>query len=362
MGQIHEENEKPEDAIMCYEATIGLNPKELAAYLNLALLYKKNKNYTEAIKVYQKASISIPNNHYILSNLGNLFYMQHKYEDAIICHQRAIKIKSDSNTNKYYANTLVNAQKSDDAVKMFNKSIELNSNFIRAHINLGTTLLAKEEFEEGFKEYEHRIHEDPYILNLIQSKKPIWKGENIEGKTIVVTCENGLGNNIQFSRYLDTLRHLSCYLQLMLTNQRHLEQFIDQLISMDENIVDYDFWIPLQNLIFILTPDLKNYCPAPTQIKVNDAKIQEWETLMGVDNMVKIGLHWQGSKQNPRDQQNSIELFHYKDFLENKKASYISLQEKAQKQIEKYNFSKKIINYEEINHFYKKVYRYGGNY
>ena len=83
MGQIHEENNKIEDAIMCYEAIIDIEPKELAAYLNLALLYKKNKNFSEAVKVYQKASISLPSNHYILSNLGNLFYLQHKYEDAI---------------------------------------------------------------------------------------------------------------------------------------------------------------------------------------------------------------------------------------------------------------------------------------
>ena len=102
-------------------------------------------------------------------------------------------------------------------------------------------------------------------------------------------------------------------------------------------------------MIYILTPDLKNYCPAPTQIKVNDAKIKEWETLMGVDNMVKIGLHWQGSKQNPRAQQNSLELFHYKDIIENNKSSFISLQKgNAQSQIEKYNFSKKIINYDPL--------------
>ena len=102
-------------------------------------------------------------------------------------------------------------------------------------------------------------------------------------------------------------------------------------------------------LVTPLTPDLKNYCPAPTKIKVNDAKIQEWETLIGVDNMVKIGLHWQGSKQNPRDQQNSLELFHYKNIIENKKASFISLQKgNAQSQIEKYNFSKEIINYDPL--------------
>ena len=306
MAQNHEENDKIEDAIMCYEAVIELEPKELVAYLNLALLYKKNKDFYEAVKVYQRASISIPNNHYILSNLGNLFYLQHKYEDAIICHQRAIKIKSDSNIVYFnYANTLINAQQFDDAIKMYNKSIELNSNFTRAHVNLGTALLAKERFDEGFQEYEYRIHDDPLLLDLIKSEKPIWKGEDISGKTIVVSCESGFGNTIQFSRYLETLQQLDCKIIFRCPEQVHhlfeeLE-FIQQTVSIEEHIEDYDFWVPLQNLIYILTPDLKNYCPAPTQIKVNDAKIKEWETLMGVDNMVKIGLHWQGSKQNPRD-------------------------------------------------------------
>ena len=47
LAQNHEENDKIEDAIMCYEAVIELEPKELVAYLNLALLYKKNKDFYE---------------------------------------------------------------------------------------------------------------------------------------------------------------------------------------------------------------------------------------------------------------------------------------------------------------------------
>ena len=354
MGLIHEENEKLEDAIACYEAAMELNSKELAAYLNLALLFKKNKNYVEAIKVYQKAIINIPNNHYILSNLGNLFYLQHKYDDAIICHQRAIKIKSDSNiVYLNYANTLVNAEKTDEAIEMYKKSIELNPKFIRTHVNLGTTLLSKEKFEEGFNEYEYRIHDDASLTDLIKDDKPIWRGEEINEKTILVSSENGLGNTIQFSRYLKTLSQLNCKIIFRCPEEIHnlFEDldFIDELIGHEEISKDYDYWIPLHNLIYVLTPDLKNYCPTPTVIKVNDTKISEWETLMGTDNKIKIGLHWQGSKLNPKDQQNSIELFHYKNIIENEKASFISLQKgTSQKQIEKYDLSKQIINYDPL--------------
>ena len=351
LALIHEEKGNIEDAITCYEAIIGLNSKELVAYLNLASLYKKDKNYLKAIKIYQKAIINIPNNHYILSNLGNLFYSQHKYEDAIICHQRAIKVKPSSNIVYFnYANTLINAQKFDDAENMYKKSIELNPSFTKAHVNLGAALLTQEKFKEGFKEYEHRIHDDSNLTELVKSNKPIWQGENIEGKTILVSSENGLGNTLQFSRYLETLSQLNCKIIFRCPDSiHHLFEdfdFLDQLVSLDEVFDNYNYWIPLQNLIPILTPDLKNYCPTPTSIKVNDSKIFEWETLMGVNNKVKIGLHWQGNKQKPRDQQNSIELNYYKDIIQNKKASFISLQKgSAQGQIKKNNFSKEIINY-----------------
>ena len=354
LALIYEEKDNIEDAIACYEATIGLNSKELVAYLNLASLYKKNKNYLDAIKVYQNAMINIPNNHYILSNLGNLFYSQHKYEDAIICQQRAIKVKPNSNIVYFnYANTLINAKKYDDAERMFRKSIELNPNFTKAHVNLGAALLTKGKFEEGFEEYEYRIHEDSNLTDLIKNNKPIWKGENIEGKTILVSSENGLGNTLQFSRYLKTLSQLKCKIIFRCPdNIHHLFEdfdFLDQLISLDEVYDNFNYWIPLKSLIYILTPDLKNYCPVPTSIKVNDSKISEWEMLIGIDNKVKIGLHWQGNKQKPKDQQNSIELNYYKDIIENKKASFISLQKgNAQKQIEKYNLSKKIINYDPL--------------
>ncbi|MDA9150731.1 tetratricopeptide repeat protein [Candidatus Pelagibacter sp.] len=352
LGLVYEQSKKLDKAIDCYKAAIKIDPKEIKAYLSLAALYKQDQNYEGAIKVYQQGMINNPSNHFILSNLGNLFYLQHKYEDAIISHQRAIKAKPDSHVVHFnFANTLLNAGKYSEAIEMYKKTIALNPRFNRSKINLGTTLLSMSNFEEGFKEYFHRIYEDKNFKSVLHKKNLLWNGQNIENKKILIVAEEGLGNTLQFSRYLETLSQLKCKIIFQCQEELHHlfedMDFIDQLVSIESDYDDYDYWAPLQNLINILTPDLNSNCPFPSALKINDNKLLEWETLIAVNDNVKIGLNWQGSASNPRVTNNSVSLERFKNVLNNPSATFISLQKgSAVSDIEKFHFEENIINYD----------------
>jgi len=352
LGLVYEQSKKLDKAIDCYKAAIKIDPKEIKAYLSLAALYKQDQNYEGAIKVYQQGMINNPSNHFILSNLGNLFYLQHKYEDAIISHQRAIKAKPDSHVVHFnFANTLLNAGKYSEAIEMYKKTIALNPRFNRSKINLGTTLLSMSNFEEGFKEYFHRIYEDKNFKSVLHKKNLLWNGQNIENKKILIVAEEGLGNTLQFSRYLETLSQLKCKIIFQCQEELHHlfedMDFIDQLVSIESDYDDYDYWAPLQNLINILTPDLNSNCPFPSALKINDNKLLEWETLIAVNDNVKIGLNWQGSASNPRVTNNSVSLERFKNVLNNPSATFISLQKgSAVSDIEKFQFEENIINYD----------------
>ncbi|MDC0974633.1 tetratricopeptide repeat protein [Candidatus Pelagibacter sp.] len=352
LGLVYEQSKKLDKAIDCYKAAIKIDPKEIKAYLSLAALYKQDQNYEGAIKVYQQGMINNPSNHFILSNLGNLFYLQHKYEDAIISHQRAIKAKPDSHVVHFnFANTLLNAGKYSEAIEMYKKTIALNPRFNRSKINLGTTLLSMSNFEEGFKEYFHRIYEDKNFKSVLHKKNLLWNGQNIENKKILIVAEEGLGNTLQFSRYLETLSQLNCKIIFQCQEELHHlfedMDFIDQLVSIESDYDDYDYWAPLQNLINILTPDLNSNCPFPSALKINDNKLLEWETLIAVNDNVKIGLNWQGSASNPRVTNNSVSLERFKNVLNNPSATFISLQKgSAVSDIEKFQFEENIINYD----------------
>lgn len=340
------------EAIMSYEDAININPNEVLAYLNLGLLHKKNKKFDDAIKVYQQAIVHNPGNHFILSNLGNLFYLQKKFDDAFLCHQRAIKSKPDSAILYYnYANTLLHAGKYNESNKIYKKAIEVDPSFTRAHVNLGTNLLSKKNFEDGFKEYSWRIYFDELLDIDSKKNKKIWKGEDLQGKNILVCAETGYGNIIQFSRYLSILKQYGCNIIFSCPDDLHHlffgQDYIDKIISTNEFFDDYEYWIALQSLIPLLTPDPSESCPMPTMLNVNDNKLIEWETLLGVDNKIKIGICWQGSNKNARDHLNSIDLSLFKDILKIENTSFISLQKgHGHHQIAKYNFSKHIVDYD----------------
>jgi len=353
LGMCEQELENEPEAITAYENAIAINPKEVLAYLNLGLLYKKNKEYDKAVKIYQQAIVHNSGNHFILSNLGNLFYLQGKFDDAILSHQRAVKAKPDSPIVYYnYANTLLHANKIEDSNKVYKKAIELDPKFARAHVNLGTNLLTFKKFKEGFKEYSWRMYFDEIVQVETKKNKKIWTGEDIKGKNLLVSSETGFGNIIQFARYLPILKQqyecniiFSCPEEIV-----HLfenSDYIDQIIGSDHDFNDYAYWIPLQSLVPIISPDPSQSCPEPSLLHVNDNKLIEWETLLGVDDKIKIGLCWQGNIKNPRNHLNSIDLSLFKKILSIENTSFISLQKgHGHHQIAKNQFEKHMVDYD----------------
>ena len=344
-----------EEAIICYEDAININPKEVFAYLNLALLYKKNQIFDKAIEVYQKAIINNPNNHFILSNLGNLFYLQKKYDDAILCHEKAIKIMPDSVVANFnFANTLFNSGQFQRAKEIYQITINLDPNFKRANTNLGSIYLLNGEFKQGFELYHSRIFNDPSLKKFLTQKKNVWKGEPVSGKRILVVSESGYGNIIQFSRYIPMLKQTGCEIIFSCPSEIHhlFENIseIDQIISPQEDFDDFFRWVPICDLPGILTPDIfEAKLPPSTNIKINENKLQEWETLLGMDEKVKIGLCWQGNPENPKDHLNSINLSLFQDILNISQASFVSLQKGfARKQISDLGFAEKIIDYDPL--------------
>ena len=98
----------------------------------------------------------------------------------------------------------------EEAEKFYKKAIGKNVNYIDAHLNYATTLLTLEKFESGFEEYEWRKKgknfSDYTNYTNLKIKTPIWNGEDLRNRTILIFAEQGIGDLFQFSRYLYLLK------------------------------------------------------------------------------------------------------------------------------------------------------------
>lgn len=354
LGLNYQEQDNLADAQACYEQAIEISPREIFAYLNLALIHKRGRNYEEAIKVYQKALINNPNNHFVLTNLGNLFYLKKKYTDAILCHKRAAKIEPNSPVVLFnYANTLFVAGEIGLSNQVYRELIKIDPSFAKGHVNLAQNLLLQKDFEEGFKEFRWRTKVDEKLFRFEKFKNKLWQGENLKYKTILICADSGLGNTIQFSRYLSLLKKLECRIIFAVQDElMHLFEdldCIDELVSIDASIDEFDYYSPLMSLIEFLTPNPIANCPAPLQLKINEQKLSEWETLIKLDNKVRVGLCWQGAFKNPKEHLHSINLSLFRNFFKNTNAKFISLQKGvAHEEIEKQSFSQYLIDYDPL--------------
>ncbi|MBF0358577.1 MAG: tetratricopeptide repeat protein [Magnetococcales bacterium] len=143
---------KFQEAIICYQKALELNPENLSALSNFGAALQAAGRVDEAVAVYQKAITINPGfveDHY---NLGSAFHEQGLLEEAIASYQKAISIDPDvAEVHSNLGNTLRELGRLDRAVASYQKAIAINPGFQKAHANLGVALLEMKKLTEAAK-------------------------------------------------------------------------------------------------------------------------------------------------------------------------------------------------------------------
>ncbi len=187
------------------------------------------------------------------------------------------------------------------AVECYERALELNPDLADAHSNLAQTLLLFGNFERGWQGYEWRWRTGE--LPAREYGKPRWNGEVVEGKTMLVWAEQGLGDTLQFARYLrmvkgrgaKTLFECPRLLAKLLTEARTCEMLgVDELVPQGEALPPFDFHIPLASLPRILQTKLDTIPANIPYLFPNAGLVGEWgDKLRSVEGF-RVGINWRG--------------------------------------------------------------------
>ncbi|KVT78158.1 hypothetical protein WK58_09315 [Burkholderia ubonensis] len=179
--------------------------------------------------------------------------------------------------------------------------------------------LVQGDFTTGWKYFESRwnIGDGPFVSRGFGA--PHWRGESLVGKTILLHAEQGLGDTIQFVRYVPRLAAHGA--NVILEVQPPLETLFSQFNSVarvvrrGEPLPEFDCFCPLMSLPGILGETVETLDASP-YLRPIDARRAEWQARLNSDGMKKkVGLVWSGSTVHQNDRKRSIPLATFQDIL-----------------------------------------------
>ena len=283
-----------------------------------------------------------------------------EFQKAISCHKKAIQLDPNNLNSHNNLGILFHKLKEfKNAKNYFEKAMLIDPDHPDVNFSFGMLLLSMSDFKEGLIKYEWR-KKLPQNINKFKNIKGLeWQGENLNNKTILILSEQGIGDIIQFSRYIYLIEKEYSANIIIKTDKKIAHLFSKskfKLIFHEDNIPKYDFYKHLMSLPKIYYEKTKTF---PSQINFipKDKKITlKWKERLNEIKGFKVGINWQGRKTYGVDHLRSIPLNYFNDLFNIEKINFISLQKgfgleqiKNFKHKDKlYNFSKEVDNGENI--------------
>lgn len=283
-----------------FASAVSIDTEYAPARDSLGLFFKKAKEYDKACQHLEYAVKLQPENPDYIDNLGTIYHEMGRISDAEKCFRKAISLSNDRAVT--YSNlgaSLLELNRPNEAIEVCNKALEFKAGDADTLMNRATAMLMQGDYREGFKQYECRWNTPAFIAKYIKRDIPRWNGEDLEGKTLLVQGEQGIGDQIQFSRYIPML--LKKNGKVIFECHQSLHRLfsclnVSRLVDMKAD-VSADVQIPLLSLPYMFGTTAKNIPADIPYLKVEKRGVLP---APADGTKLKIGIVWAG-KMSPRD-------------------------------------------------------------
>ena len=251
----------------------------------------------------------------LLIDQGNKHRDQHRPDLALDCYARAL-ISEPTNAAAFnnFGIVLRETGQPVPSIPFLKRAIELQENYDTAAFNLAVSMLLSGDLTAGFKQYESRWNFEHLKGTLPNYTTPRWEGQDLSGKTILVVCEQGLGDNIQFSRYTRDLHDRGARVIFKLIESMHTlyadDNSIDQIISNLDREPDppFDYWSPIMSLPRILGVTYDTMRSPHRYITSDEKIVQQWQQRLGDKTKPRIGFSWSGRRDSWINQHKAVDF------------------------------------------------------
>ncbi len=305
------EQGKLAEAVASYHQALRLKPHYAEAHSNLGMALADQGKLEEAVASYQQALRLQPDLAEAHCNLGVALVEQGKLTEAVASYQQALRLKPDyveAHSNLGVA--LAEQGKLTEAVACYQQALPLNPDYAPAHMNLAQVWFLWGDFERGWPEYEwrwkHRGFSPPSF------GQPLWDGSSLQGQTILLFAEQGLGDTLQFIRYAPRVQQhgATVIVQCQAPLLRLLGTCagIDRLVHAVTALPPFDVQAPLLSLPRIFRTTLTTIPADIPYLRADPESRAHWQQRLNGVRGYKVGIAWQGNPDHKRDRRRSVPL------------------------------------------------------
>jgi tetratricopeptide (TPR) repeat protein len=306
-----------DEALVCFDACERLRPGQAATLHLRALVLDALGRFEESLCDNRRANELDRGNPYICNCLGHNLMHLGRDDEALPWFDRALRVQPafvEALNNKAFS--LAQLHRFDEAFAVYAKSKAIDANNAGTDWNLARLQMLTGNFEDGWAGREARWRLPKLALDYPTSWGPMWLGEHsVTGKTLVVRQDEGLGDAIQFARYVPMLASRGARVILvvdpplcpLLSRLRGVSQCLQKLPS--SVVPPFDFHIAIDSLPLAFATTLDSIPAEEAYLPPPEAnRVQAWEDRLGRHERLRVGLVWSGNPKHINDRNRSMPL------------------------------------------------------
>ncbi len=330
-GLILYRKERHAEALEFLNLSLEVEPAQADALHVRALVLLNLKRFEEALADNHQSQLLNPSNADTHNNLGTVLQKLGRYEDSLAWYDRAIALRPDfALALKGKAHSLIELRRIDEALACYARSIALDPENPATRWDLALLQMLIGDFEAGWAGREVR-----WQLGLMPDPKlpqPLWLGDSsIEGKTILLHADEGIGDSFQFARYIPMVASLGARVIVAVADPAcsllsRLDGVAECIPKSIQTLPAFDIHCHISSLPLAFKTRLNTipsdvpYLPTPA-----DERIKEWERRLGAHDKFRVGLVWSGNPGHLNDHNRSMPLRELAKILD-VDATFVSLQ------------------------------------
>jgi len=299
----------PHAAAKCFQQVIQLFPDLAEAHGNLGVAREAQGDRSGAERAYRQALRLDPEHLQMQLNLGALLVLQKRFEEAATLYGTLIHQHPEAPSAWCNLGVLHTCRQEEElAERCFRTALDLDATYAKARFNLSYLLLRQGRMLEGWPALEAR----PWSLDLdAKIPAPRWRGEPLAGQSLLIGCEGGYGDWLQFVRYVPILKamgagRIGIVCQPTLTRLFTGMPELDAVVAVGDVVPPgWDLWTLPLSLPHLCQSRVESLPASIPYLHATTEDIAAWRARLP-DARLRIGLAWKGNPAFENDADRSL--------------------------------------------------------